>query len=131
MQWGNDPSNLFIVRIPGLTRETRKRFFPKRITSEQGLLAKQGGGKPPHTLGLICTRVWKACLGVLKGPLPEGRMRERKREKKKDFDDGVWCSNWHNPSSPGAREDPSSLFFPPFFSFFLFVPANPRPLEIF
>lgn len=45
------------VRIPGLTRETRKRSFPKRITSEQGLLAKQGGGKPPHTLGLICTRV--------------------------------------------------------------------------
>lgn len=76
------------VHSSDLSRETRKRFFPKRIMSEQearvACKTRRWQTAAPHTSTDLHSCL-KSVFSALKGSLPERREREIEIEKK-----GLW-----------------------------------------
>lgn len=115
------------VHSSDLSRETRKRFFPKRIMSEQearvACKTRRWQTAAPHTSTDL-----HSCLKSVEGIFT---WKERKGDRDREKRTLMTASDVQIDIILALLAPRES--FQPFFLFLLFCPskANPRPLEIF
>lgn len=119
-----------------LSRETRKRFFPKRIMSEQearvACKTRRWQTAAPYTSTDLQSCL-KSVFSALKGSLPERRERRRDRERERDREKRTLMTASDVRIDVilallALREHPSSLFF---FFFFFVHSSQPSPTRDF